>query len=104
MPVRAGGARQEGEMASGRGQRTVPGVHTVHAAHAVRSPAAQAPADGDEGARAAELSGCGWFESSRSLREGADVREHQVLDPIVNDLPLAWWIEWAGLQARARRP
>ena len=52
----------------------------------------------------AEPAGCGWFESSRTLREGADVHEHQRLDAIVNDLPLAWWIEWAGLRAGVRRP
>lgn len=49
-------------------------------------------------------SSCGWFESSRTLREGADVHEHQRLDGIVNDLPLAWWIEWAGLRTGVRRP
>jgi hypothetical protein len=50
-----------------------------------------------------EPGGCGWYESSRALREGAEVHEHAVLDAIVNDLPLAWWIEWAGLQADVRR-
>jgi hypothetical protein len=52
----------------------------------------------------AHASACGWFESSRLLREGASVHEHEQLDPIVNELPLAWWIEWAGLAGRSRRP
>lgn len=99
--------------------------HTVHTAHAVRVadaahaadvaqvahalPAAQAGEPqqaraGDDPSRPGlEPAGCGWFESSRTLLEGTDVREHQVLDPIVNDLPLSWWIEWAGLQVDARR-
>ena len=50
-----------------------------------------------------EPGSCGWFESSHTLREGAEVHEHEVLDAIVNDLPLAWWIEWAGLRADAHR-
>lgn len=62
-----------------------------------RAQPAGAPDDADGPA-------CGWFESSRLLREGAAVHEHEVLDPIVNELPLAWWIEWAGLAGRGRRP
>lgn len=55
-------------------------------------------------AEAADAPACGWFESSRLLREGVSVHEHEVLDPIVNELPVAWWIEWAGLSGRGRRP
>jgi len=68
-----------------------------------RVPEPRPCADGQEPRPCPEPAGCGWFESSRTLREGTDVQEHQVLDPIVNDLPLAWWIEWAGLQADTRR-
>jgi hypothetical protein len=75
--------------------------HLAPADHALESPACAQKAPVQQ---ILEPAGCGWFESSRSLREGADVREHEVLDPIVNDLPLSWWIEWAGLQADARRP
>lgn len=98
--------------------------HTVHTAHAVRAADAACAADVAQVAQALqaaqavdslahacddpsrpglESAGCGWFESSRALLEGIDVREHQVLDPIVNDLPLSWWIEWAGLQVDAHR-
>lgn len=73
-------------------------------APAARTPESPASAQAAPSRQVSEPTGCGWFESSRTLREGADVREHQVLDPIVNDLPLSWWIEWAGLQADARRP
>jgi hypothetical protein len=55
-------------------------------------------------AEATDAPACGWFESSRLLREGVSVHEHEVLDPIVNELPVAWWIEWAGLAGRGRRP
>jgi hypothetical protein len=85
-------------MRSGRGQRSVAAMHPACTAPGACTAEPMACAPGDEPA------GCGWFESSRSLREGADVREHEVLDPIVNDLPLAWWVEWAGLRAHTRRP
>ena len=82
----------------------VRGAGTVDAGQPMsRTPEQQPCADCSEPRSGPEPAGCGWFESSRTLREGADVHEHQVLDPIVNDLPLAWWIEWAGLQADARR-
>ena len=91
-------------MGSGAGRRTFQGARGLDP---------RQPAQGVEGAdtaleegsaQRAESVGCGWFESSRHLREGAEVREHEVLDPIVNDLPLAWWIEWASLRTHARRP
>lgn len=88
-----------------------PGLHRACVTHAfeagsVARHAAGPPAcaEGGEPRAGVEPAGCGWFESSRTLREGADVREHEALDAIVNDLPLAWWIEWAGLRGDARRP
>jgi hypothetical protein len=91
-------------MRSGRGRRTVHTVVTVHAVQAAPLACLQACVPGDDPGLGPEPAGCGWFESSRTLREGAEVCEHEVLDPIVNELPLAWWIEWAGLRAAARQP
>jgi hypothetical protein len=95
-------------MRSGRGRRTADTVRGLRAGPAGRAgqgtEGTPATSGDDHPAQRAEPTGCGWFESSFHLREGAEVREHEVLDPIVNDLPLAWWIEWAGLPADARRP
>lgn len=64
----------------------------------------QQAAEPGSATQTADAPACGWFESSRLLREGVSVHEHEVLDPIVNELPVAWWIEWAGLAGRGRRP
>ena len=91
-------------MRSGTGRRTVHGARGLDPQSPVRAAEGTGSAPGEDPAQRAESAGCGWFESSRHLREGAEVREHEVLDPIVNDLPLAWWIEWASLRTHARRP
>ena len=77
---------------------------TEEAEEAEGAPQARPSAGATSPALQAEPAGCGWFESSRTLREGAEVREHEVLDPIVNDLPLARWIERAGLRPGMHPP
>lgn len=90
-------------MRSARSQRSVHGALGVARAHGGRAGEATPGIPAEEPAQGGDAAVCGWFESSRTLREGTEVREHEVLDAIVNDLPLAWWIEWAGLHADARR-
>lgn len=91
-------------MASGTGRRSFQGTRGLDLRQPAQAVEGMGSAPGEDSAQRAEPTGCGWFESSRHLREGAEVCEHEVLDPIVNDLPLAWWIEWASLRAHVRRP
>lgn len=47
---------------------------------------AQAP---DEGP-----AGCGWFDSSHDLNRGLLVTEFASPDPVANEVPLGWWLDW----------
>lgn len=38
--------------------------------------------------------GCGWFESSHELQAGLQVTEHREIEPVVNQIPLSWWLGW----------
>lgn len=45
--------------------------------------------------------GCGWFESSFELHSGLQVTEHLSPEPVVNELPLGWWLDWQLIAAPA---
>jgi hypothetical protein len=66
----------------------------------VDAPAPAAHADADDDATAAAGS---WFDSSWLLRAGAQVTEHDSVDPVANDLPLGWWLDGPAARPRARR-
>ena len=51
----------------------------------------------------AESPACGWFESSHALRAGSQVIEHDDLELLANEVPLGWWVRWAGLGGGRRR-
>lgn len=38
--------------------------------------------------------GCGWFDSSHELNHGLQVTEHGSPDPVANEVPLGWWLDW----------
>jgi hypothetical protein len=38
--------------------------------------------------------GCGWFDSSHELNAGLLVTEHANPDPVANEVPLGWWLDW----------
>ena len=40
-----------------------------------------------------DTSGCGWFDSSHDLHHGLRVQEHTGPDTLVQELPLAAWLE-----------
>ena len=40
------------------------------------------------------LLGCGWFDSSHELHAGLQVTEHLSPDPVANEVPLGWWLDW----------
>jgi hypothetical protein len=42
----------------------------------------------------AEPAACGWFDSSWALHAGLQITEHESVDRVVNELPLAWWLAW----------
>jgi hypothetical protein len=37
---------------------------------------------------------CGWFDSSQDLTVGLRVTEHLSPDPVANEVPLGWWLDW----------
>ena len=37
---------------------------------------------------------CGWFDSSHDLTAGLRVTEHLSPDPVANEVPLGWWLDW----------
>lgn len=45
-------------------------------------------------AEPAPACGCGWFESSHELQAGLQVTEHREIEPVVNQIPLSWWLGW----------
>lgn len=40
------------------------------------------------------LLGCGWFDSSHALNAGLQVTEHLTPEPVANEVPLGWWLDW----------
>ena len=50
--------------------------------------------DAAEAAVAAAPRGCGWFDSSHELQAGLQVTEHLTPEPVVNEGPLGWWLDW----------
>lgn len=48
--------------------------------------------------------GCGWFDSSHELHEGLQVTEHLTPEPVVNDVPPGWWLDWQLAQPTVVRP
>jgi len=40
------------------------------------------------------LLGCGWFDSSHELNTGLQVTEHLTPEPVANEVPLGWWLDW----------
>ena len=38
--------------------------------------------------------GCGWFDSSHELHAGLQVTEHASPEPVANEVPLGWWLDW----------
>ena len=40
------------------------------------------------------LRGCGWFDSSHELHAGLQVTEHLSPEPVANEVPLGWWLDW----------
>ena len=59
--------------------------HFAATASAGPEPASDAATPDDDGC------GCGWFDSSRDLAQGIQVRELSASD---ESLPLAWWLQW----------
>ena len=47
------------------------------------------------------LLGCGWFDSSHDLNAGLQVTEHLTPEPVANELPLGWWLNWQLRDASA---
>jgi hypothetical protein len=47
------------------------------------------------------LLGCGWFDSSHELHAGLQVTEHLTPEPVANEVPLGWWLDW---QSRGAAP
>jgi hypothetical protein len=43
--------------------------------------------------------GSAWFDSSWQLQRGLAVTEHERLDNVSKDLPLAWWLAWQAVPA-----
>jgi hypothetical protein len=48
--------------------------------------------------------GSAWFDSSWQLQRGLAVTEHERLDSVSNELPLAWWLAWQTVPAVAALP
>ena len=46
-----------------------------------------------------ELPGCGWFDSSHELHAGLQVTEHLTPEPVANEVPLGWWLDWQMREA-----
>jgi hypothetical protein len=40
------------------------------------------------------LLGCGWFDSSHVLNTGLQVTEYLTPEPVANEVPLGWWLDW----------
>lgn len=40
------------------------------------------------------LPSCGWYDSSHELHAGLQVTEHLTPDPVANEVPLGWWLNW----------
>jgi hypothetical protein len=38
--------------------------------------------------------GCGWFDSSHELNRGLQVTEISSPEPVANEVPLGWWLDW----------
>jgi hypothetical protein len=47
------------------------------------------PADGADRVRC-----CGWFDSSHELHAGMQITEHLTPEPVANEVPLGWWLDW----------
>jgi hypothetical protein len=45
--------------------------------------------------------GCGWFDSSHELNAGLMVTEHASPEPVANEVPLGWWLDWQASGAPA---
>jgi hypothetical protein len=45
--------------------------------------------------------GCGWFDSSHELNAGLQVTEHASPEPVANEVPLGWWLDWQASGASA---
>lgn len=56
-------------------------------------PVGVAAVDDQATAAQAPPPGCGWFDSSRDLRAGLQVREHAANDAACAELQLAMWLE-----------
>lgn len=37
---------------------------------------------------------CGWFDSSHELHSGMQVTEYLSPEPVANEVPLGWWLDW----------
>ena len=65
-------------------------------------------AGGEPGAEPLDdaLPGCGWFDSSHELHAGLQVTEHLTPEPVANEVPPGWWLDWlarSGPSAPAQR-
>ena len=50
------------------------------------------------------LLGCGWFDSSHALHTGLQVTEHLTPEPVANEVPLGWWLDWQTCGAQPGLP
>lgn len=57
-----------------------------------RAPAPRLRAHAEPAGDDEPQAGCGWFDSSRELLQGLEVREHRTADLLADELPLADWI------------
>lgn len=37
---------------------------------------------------------CGWFDSSHDLNAGMQITEYLTPEPVANEVPLGWWLDW----------